>query len=53
MLISLVIPTIGRKKELDELLLSIKEQKYKKIEVIIIDQNPTGYLNDIIVRHVS
>ena len=33
MLISLVIPTIGRKKELDMLLLSIKEQNYKKINL--------------------
>lgn len=51
MLISLVIPTIGRKKEVDALLLSIKEQNYKKIEVIIIDQNPKGYLDEIIKKY--
>lgn len=49
MQLSIIIPTINRKIELEELLNSI--QKYIidiTFEVIIIDQNPSGFLDDII-----
>lgn len=51
MKLSIIIPTINRKTELELLLNSI--QIYVKdftFEVIIIDQNPIGYLDDLIYK---
>lgn len=47
---SLVIATIGRQQELKDLLSSLLTQRYdlKKIEIIIVDQNEVGYLDDFI-----
>ena len=45
---SLIIPTLNRRKELEKLLLSIKNSTYKDYEVIIVDQNPRGYLDSIV-----
>ncbi len=49
---SLIIPTVGRKIELEQLLESINLLSYNKdkLEVIIVDQNPKGFLDDIIVK---
>lgn len=47
-MISIIIPTINRKKELVQLLDSIDRQNYKNFEVIIVDQNPPGYLDSIV-----
>lgn len=43
---SLVIPTIGRQCDLSRLLQTLLDQAYalNRIEVIIVDQNPKGYL---------
>ncbi len=52
--LSIIIPTINRKIELEELLISI--QNYVNdiaFEVIIIDQNPVGYLDDLISKFNS
>jgi len=48
---SLIVATLNRKKELDILLLSLKQQKYKNFEVIIVDQNKN--LIDNIVKKYS
>lgn len=50
-MISLIIPTINRKKELKLLLESIYVNPYKDIEVIIVDQNKKGFLDDIIKEY--
>lgn len=50
-MISLIIPTINRKKELINLLESIYINKYKDIEVIVVDQNPEGFLDEIIFNY--
>ena len=49
---SLIIATLGRKVELDNLLQSVLSQNYKlsEIEIIIVDQNEKGFLNDIIEK---
>jgi len=50
MKLSLIIATLGRKVELDNLLQSFISQSYKlsEIEIIIIDQNKKGFLSDTI-----
>ncbi len=50
-MISLIIPTINRMKELGDLLDSIKIQEYKNFEVIIVDQNPPGFLDETIRQY--
>lgn len=46
--LSIVIPTLGRKKEVEMLLQSIEQSKIKiSYEVIIVDQNQDGFLNEI------
>jgi glycosyltransferase involved in cell wall biosynthesis len=52
MQLSIVIPTINRRIELEELLNSIQNYVIDIIyEVIIIDQNPSGFLDDIILEY--
>jgi len=36
-MVSIIIPTFNEEKNIERLLLSIKEQSYKKIEVIVVD----------------
>lgn len=51
-LFSIIIPTINRKKELDDLLNSIKKINYNNIvDVIIVDQNEENFLTDIIEKY--
>lgn len=52
---SLIVATINRTKELDELLNSIKNSDYnlEKIEVIIVDQNKNLILEEIIFKYAS
>ena len=51
-LFSIIIPTINRKKELDDLLESITKIDYSNIlEVIIVDQNKRDFLTDIIEKY--
>ena len=50
--LSIIIPTIGRKKELDKLLLSIINNTIDfSYEVLIIDQNPKGFIDEIVKNH--
>jgi glycosyltransferase involved in cell wall biosynthesis len=48
--ISLVIPTYGRQKELEDLLTSLTQQDYdlKRVEIIVVDQNDLIDLSSII-----
>lgn len=45
---SIVIPTINRTEELRALLLTIKEQEYQNIEIIVVDQNGDNRLEEVI-----
>lgn len=49
--IDLLIATVGRKKELDRLLASLAMQTYRHFRILLADQNPLGYLDDILARH--
>ncbi|WHF53048.1 glycosyltransferase [Chryseobacterium gotjawalense] len=48
--LSIIIPTIGRKKELQLLLNSIVKASLPfSFEVVIIDQNPAGFLEELVL----
>lgn len=49
--ISIVIPTIGRKNELDKLLKSILRQDYEDLEIIVVDQNKEIDLTQLIEQY--
>ncbi len=49
--ISLLIATIGRTTELSRLLESICQQSHKRVEVLICDQNPVGYLDNTLAPY--
>lgn len=46
--VSLIMATYGRHDECNLFLKSLENQEYKDFEVIVVDQNPVGYLDDII-----
>lgn len=48
MLISIIIPTYGRTRQLVELLESLKYQTYRNFEVLIIDQNELINIDEIV-----
>ena len=48
--ISLICATKGRRAELGELLHSLCSQEYSSFEVIIVDQNAKGFIDDVIQR---
>lgn len=49
---SLIIPTINRKKELENLLESIKNIQYNELEeIIVIDQNENNLIDDVVERY--
>ena len=48
--ISLIISTLGRRDVLERALESFAGQTMTNFEVIIVDQNPEGYLDDIVNR---
>ena len=50
---SLIVSTINRKEPLDIFLNSLFNQSYKNFEVIIIDQNKKGYLDNILEKWMS
>jgi glycosyltransferase involved in cell wall biosynthesis len=58
--ISLVVCTIGRYSELERLFSSLTRQTFAEFEVVLVDQNPIGFLNPIVncfrdkllIRHV-
>lgn len=49
--ISIVIPTLGRRDELDSCIQSIVQQAYKNIELIVVDQNCPNFMDDIIQKY--
>lgn len=49
--VSLVVATYKRRKELDRLLHSLAEQTCKQFQVIIVDQNPCGYLDKVVAPY--
>jgi GT2 family glycosyltransferase len=51
--ISLIIATRGRKEPLSNLLTSLLHQIDPPFEVIVVDQNPQGYLNEILSPFIS
>ena len=54
MKLSIIIPTIGRKTELDMLLDSILKAKFNfDYEIIIVDQNSLGFLDEIISAYIN
>lgn len=46
--VSLIVATYKRRKELDRLLRSLAEQTCMHFQVIIVDQNPCGYLDEVV-----
>lgn len=61
MKVSLILATLGRDRELADFLKSLMNQTYKDFELIIIDQNKDGKIDDIVepfkscldVKHVK
>ena len=49
--IDLLVATIGRKAELDRLLTSLEVQTCKNFRILLADQNPPGYLDDMLACH--
>jgi glycosyltransferase involved in cell wall biosynthesis len=50
---SLIVATLGRRTELLKLLSSLKTQSFQDFEIIIIDQNEPGFLDDILDAAIS
>ncbi|MDY3874181.1 MAG: glycosyltransferase family A protein [Megamonas funiformis] len=50
-MISLIMATLGRKIEVENMLESLLCQTYKNFEVIIVDQNRPEFLNEIIKKY--
>lgn len=52
-LITVIIPTFNRYRELIRALQSVKKQTYKKLEVIIIDDNVNEELSNKIQKKIK
>ncbi|MGD0125797.1 MAG: glycosyltransferase [Terriglobia bacterium] len=50
-MISLVVSTVSRTRELDRLLASLEKQTYKDFEVVIADQNSDGRVSEVLGRY--
>jgi glycosyltransferase involved in cell wall biosynthesis len=50
---SLILATVGRTKELEAFFLSLELQAYPEHELILIDQNPPGFLNPLLAAWAS
>lgn len=48
---SLIVATVGRFDEVDQLFSSFETQEYKDFEVILVDQNPKGFLGPIVEKY--
>ncbi len=51
--IDLLIATVGRKIELERLLSSLDAQTCRNFRIFLADQNPPGYLDDILARYAQ
>lgn len=49
--IDLLVATLGRVGELDRLLTSLEAQTCKNFRVLLADQNPPGFLDEMLARH--
>jgi glycosyltransferase involved in cell wall biosynthesis len=47
-LISLVVCTLGRTAPLERLLTSLESQTHRNFEIVLVDQNPSGFLDPIL-----
>lgn len=50
-LVSVIIPTIGRHKEVDAVLSSVLDSSYRNIEVLVVDQNCDVTLDEIVAQY--
>ncbi|NHO31226.1 glycosyltransferase family 2 protein [Acetobacter fallax] len=50
---SLITSTLGRQDILGRLLASLEKQSFRDFEIIVVDQNPEGYLDDVIARYTG
>ena len=48
---SLIMATLGRYNEVDKMIESLLKQTYKNFELIIVDQNKKGFLDEIIKKY--
>lgn len=48
---SLILATVGRIKEVEEFIISLRNQKYKDFELIIVDQNKHDEIYDIYTKY--
>ncbi|ODN42971.1 glycosyltransferase family 2 protein [Piscirickettsia litoralis] len=48
---SLILCTLGRFDDLDRLFQSLIEQTYQNFEVIVVDQNDKGYLDNVVDKY--
>lgn len=53
MSISLITSTLGRRDVLRRLLASLEQQSFRDFEIIVVDQNPEGYLDDVLAAHAD
>lgn len=49
--VDLLVATIGRVNKLDRLLTSLEGQTYKNFRILLADQNPPSYLDDMLALH--
>lgn len=53
MIVSIIIPTYKRDAELKRALISVAEQTYKALEVIVIDDNADAIMNSIVKKNIE
>lgn len=53
MTVSLVVATVGRREALSRLLHSLELQTFRRFQVVLVDQNPPGYLDETIAPHLA
>lgn len=49
--IALLVATVNRIHEFDRLLTSLEKQTYKNFHIWLADQNPPGFLDDMLASH--
>ncbi|SMD11261.1 glycosyltransferase [Rhizobium sp. RU36D] len=53
MSISLITSTLGRRDVLDRLLTSLERQSVRDFEIVVVDQNPEGFLSEVLAAHAG
>lgn len=51
--IDLLVATLGRLHELDRFLTSLESQAYTNFRIFLADQNPPGYLDELLAKHAG